>query len=314
MKRPPPVVALLVLAPFIGEVMSTSTPITAFVLPWTFLFEAALYGGGALLVREVVRVKGLGLAGFVALGAAYGIFEEAVLVRSWFDPEFLDAYRDYSRVWQTSLLQAIHLTTFHAAVSIGCSVALVEWLYPSHRARPWAGRRGLGLATAGLVALAALTLLAPEAFFPVRWPQVGVAAALAAGLVVVAPRLPRRWPATGVASRRAFAGAVAACLIAHFALVWSAPALGVPWPWGLGLAVVPLLAGWIVATRLLPGSRADRLSGLVLGLGWPLVLLNLLIASSGRVDCLLAAALAAAGLVWVAARHPAAVLTDGAPR
>ncbi|MFN8195787.1 MAG: hypothetical protein U0R80_16110 [Nocardioidaceae bacterium] len=314
MKQPPPVVALLVLAPFIGEVMSTSTPITSFVLPWTLLFEGALYGGGALLVREVVRSRGWGLAGFVALGAAYGVFEEAVLVRSWFAPEFLEAHRDYSRVWQTSLLQAVHLTAFHVVVSIGCSVALVEWLHPGHRHLPWVGRRGLAVASVGLVALAALSLLAPEAFFPVPWPQVGAAAALTAGLVLVAPRLPRRWPATGAVSRRVFAGAVAACLIGHFALVWSAPALGVPWPWGLGLAAATLLVGWAVATRLSPGSGAERLSGLVLGLGWPLVLLNLLVGLGGRLDCLLTAAVTAVGLVWVARRHSTRVLPADAPR
>ncbi len=313
MKRPPPAAALLVLAPFLGEVMSTSTPITGFVLPWNFLFLAALYGGGALLVREFARRRGLGLAGFVALGAAYGVFEEAVLVRSWFAPEYLDAHRDYSRVWGTSLLQAVHLTAFHVAVSIGCSVALVEWLYPSHRHLPWAGRRGLGVATAGLAGLAALTLLATDAFFPVSWPQVVAAALLTAGLVAISPRLSRRWPTTGGGSRRAFAAIIAACTVAHFAAVWSSPSLGVPWPAGLAMAAAPLLVGWALATRLLPASRADRLSGLVLGLGWPLVALNVLVGLGGRVDCLATATLAAAALVWVAGREPAALpVGDGA--
>ena len=299
--------ALLVLAPFLGEVMSTATPIYAFVVPWNFLFISALYGGGALLVREAMRARGLGLAGVVALAAAYGVFEEAVLVRSWFAPEFLEAHRDYSRVWETSLLQAVHLTAFHVAVSIGCSIALVEWLYPDRRALPWAGRRGLGLAGAGLAALAALTLLAPEAFFPVSWPQVGAAALLVVALVLVAPRLPRGWPTAGGTSRRRYAGAVAACLVTHFVIVWSVPALGVPWPLGLGLAVAPLLVAGVVATRLLPDSTAARHSGLVLGLGWPLVAMNILIGLGGRLDCLVAAAVAAAALVWVARRQPSVV-------
>jgi hypothetical protein len=59
-----------------------------------------------------------------------------------------------------------------------------------------------------------------------------------------------------------------------------------------------------VATRLMPGSTDDRLSGLVLGLGWPLVLMNVLIGLGGRLDCLGTASVATAGLVWVARRHP----------
>lgn len=300
--RPPPAVALVVVAPFVGEVMSTATPINLFVLPWWLAFEAALYGGGALLVRELVRSRGLGLAGFAALGAAYGVFEEAVFVRSWFAPEFLEAHQDYSRVWETSLLQATHLTAFHTAVSIGASIALVEWLYPAQRALPWAGRRALTVAGLVLAALATLSLLVPSAFFPMRWPQVLAAAALTTGLVLVAPRLPRGWPTGRGGTRRRFALMVAASMVAHFALVWSVPALGVPWPIGVGLSVVPLVLGVVTGVRMLPNSATDRFSGLVLGLGWPLVLLNVLVGTSGRLDCLATAVLASAGLVVLARR------------
>src|SRR5439155_879130 len=54
-----PIIALLLLSPICGEVLSGSTPIAMFVNPLTLLFLVGLYGLGALLVRELIRSRGL---------------------------------------------------------------------------------------------------------------------------------------------------------------------------------------------------------------------------------------------------------------
>lgn len=66
-------------------------------------------------------------------------------MRSWFNLHFeADPLSDaYSRIWHTNLLLAVHLTLYHAVVSIGCSVLLVELAFPSRQHRAWCGRRGL---------------------------------------------------------------------------------------------------------------------------------------------------------------------------
>jgi hypothetical protein len=67
---------LYFLAPILGEVFSSNTPPLAFITdPGTFIFEPALYGSGALLIREVARRRGLGWPAILVMGLAYGVLE-----------------------------------------------------------------------------------------------------------------------------------------------------------------------------------------------------------------------------------------------
>jgi hypothetical protein len=143
-----PALAILLLAPFLGEVSSTATPPLDLLLPWNLALMMALYGSGALICRELVRRHRLGLLGLCLLGAAYAVYEEALVDRFWFDQHFQQevGVGAYGRVWQTNLLIASHLTAFHVAVSICSSILLVERMFPAYRERAWAGRRGLTFA------------------------------------------------------------------------------------------------------------------------------------------------------------------------
>jgi hypothetical protein len=151
--------AALLVAPFLGEALSTSTPPLDLLLLWNLGLLAALYGSGAIICREVARRCGLGLASLCVLAAAYAVYEEALIVQFWFDPRYQDrvGVGSYSRVWHTNLLLATHLTAFHVAVSICSSVLLVERLFPAQRERAWAGQRGLALAAVALVLVVPLT-------------------------------------------------------------------------------------------------------------------------------------------------------------
>ena len=106
----PPRSRLYFLAPILGEVFSFNTPPLAFVLdPSKFIFEPALYGSGALLIREVARRRGLGWSAILVMGAAYGILEEGVFIHSWFNPSFegLHSLAVYGRAWDTSWVWAV---------------------------------------------------------------------------------------------------------------------------------------------------------------------------------------------------------------
>ncbi|MBI4943326.1 MAG: hypothetical protein HY830_21475 [Actinobacteria bacterium] len=314
-----PALTLLLLAPFVGEVISTSTSLFALPLPQIGGFAVVLYGGGALLVREVVRRLGLGVTGLLLLGAAYGVFEEALVVRSWFAPEFSGTAADaaYSRVWGTNVDNAVHLTLFHSVVSIWTSITLVELLFPDRRATPWAGRRGLAAAAAGLVVVLALSL-ATDAFFPVPVPQFLAACALTGLLVALALRTRRQvsTPASSMPAASAPAQpparttyrtpaavlVVASATAAHFVLIWSLPRSTVPWPLGLLLALLPLAGAlaWCRRLRLQPPEH--RALAVIVGVLAPLVLLDVLLGLGGRIDLLLTAAISIAGLAWIAAR------------
>jgi hypothetical protein len=150
----PALLTLVVLAPLTAEVLTGSTPILVLLTnPALLLFQCALYGSGVVLVREVVRRRGLGWPSILLLGAAYGILEEALIVSSWFNPNWPDVcvrtvhattgLCDYGRVWGTSLIWALSLTAFHATCSVAIPILLTERLYPERPAQPWLRRPGL---------------------------------------------------------------------------------------------------------------------------------------------------------------------------
>jgi hypothetical protein len=254
---------VLVVAPVFGDVLSTATAPLDLLLPWNLALFVALYGCGALLCREVACRLDLSFAGLCLLGAAYGIYEEALVDRFWFDAEYWDevGIGSYGVVWHTNVLIATHLTVFHTAVSVVASVLVVERLFPSHRGRPWVGRRGLVVAG---VALAATMLAFAEAF---PWPPLPVVAASVALVVAtVAVALTRRSAGQSRAvpppvpePRRRGVGVVAfVATAAHFVLTYAVAETGLPWPAGLAVALAPVVVGVLVVRRLASGDPYGR--------------------------------------------------------
>jgi hypothetical protein len=85
MKRAAPVLALLLLAPWVGEFLLGNISVRR--LP-ALLILALLYGCGALLIREVTRRTGRGWPTILLLGAAYGVIEAGVVDQAMFNPTF----------------------------------------------------------------------------------------------------------------------------------------------------------------------------------------------------------------------------------
>ncbi|MBE3557774.1 MAG: hypothetical protein IMW89_00915 [Ktedonobacteraceae bacterium] len=144
----PAVLTLVFLAPVVGEMLSGSTPPLRFLDPVSLLGLLGLYGGGALVIRELVRRKGLDWRSLLLFALAYGVVEEGLVVMSWFNPGWPDlgqlAY--YGRLFETSWIWAVQLTIYHAVVSIIPPIVLVEILFPRIAARSWLTPRGLKIA------------------------------------------------------------------------------------------------------------------------------------------------------------------------
>ncbi|MFQ5434677.1 MAG: hypothetical protein ACE5FD_07355 [Anaerolineae bacterium] len=134
-----PAVVLFFLAPAIGELVSGSAPPAEFFNPFTLTLLAILYGGGAILARELTHRWGKGWPTLLTLGAAYGIIEEGLMVKSFFDPNWmdLDILGVYGRTLGVNWVWAAELTIYHAVISITIPVMLVELLFPDWRDRPW---------------------------------------------------------------------------------------------------------------------------------------------------------------------------------
>jgi hypothetical protein len=300
-----PVPVILLVAPFFGEGLSGSTPPLDLLLPWNLAFMAGLYGCGALVCREVAHSFGLGFGGLVLLGAAYAVWEEALVDRYWFFPQFWkdSGIGTYSVVWHTNVLLAIHLSVFHTAISICTSVVTVEWLVPRARYRPWVGRPGLVLA--GLV-LAVTPVIYGE--FDQRPPTAVLVAAgvLVAALVLTAflaahlRRAAAPLPRTDKPRPRPGLGSLAfACVLAHWVLTYSVPASGLAWPLGVALSVLPVAAGLSLVRYLaVTGPYGSDGVRVVVGLLSFFVLLDLLVGLLGRYDMVLSALFAA----WLARR------------
>ncbi len=77
---------LFLLSPAIAELLSGSAPPLEFFNPLGFVILASLYGSGAILARELALRWRKGYLSLLLLGAAYGVIEEGLIVKSFFDP------------------------------------------------------------------------------------------------------------------------------------------------------------------------------------------------------------------------------------
>lgn len=138
-----PILFLFVLSPAVGELLSGASPPLVFFNPISFLFLGALYGSGALLIREYARRWGKGWRSILLMGAAYGIIEEGILVRSFFNPGWKDLgiLGTYGRWLGVNWVWAEWLTIYHSIFSITIPIFLIELYYPHVRAKPWLSAR-----------------------------------------------------------------------------------------------------------------------------------------------------------------------------
>jgi hypothetical protein len=128
---------LLFLSPVLGELVSGSSPPLEFLSP-NLLGLLALYGCGALLIRDAAIRWDKGWATLLLLGCAYGVFEEGLVVKSWFDPNWVDLGEmgTYGRAGGINWVWAASLTLYHAVVSIALPIFLVGVLFPDLKRTP----------------------------------------------------------------------------------------------------------------------------------------------------------------------------------
>jgi hypothetical protein len=251
MRRIAPALGLFLLAPLVAEFLLGNLPITQ--LP-ALIVLAPLYGGGALLIREVARRTGRGWPSILVLALAYGLLEEGIGTMSLFNPNYV-GLRLLDNGFMPSLGIGLPWTvlvlTLHVVWSIGVPIATVEALTPTRRTEPWLGRIGLavpGLAyLLGLAATTAFSVAVSE--FVASVPQLGLTLASAAGLVAVGltfigPRSPDDPDAAGRVPSAWVVGAAAFVLSSAFKLLpldWS------PWLYvglALGMALLAALGVW----------------------------------------------------------------------
>ncbi|HYB77734.1 MAG TPA: hypothetical protein VEE83_03515 [Thermoplasmata archaeon] len=154
-----PVLALMLLAPGIPELLTGSTPVSELVFnPFGFVvgfsLDVALYGCGALLIREFAVAYHKGWGSILLLGAAYGIAEEGFEVHTFFQPTGspVGALGSYGHLFGVNWLWALALTVFHATYSIALPILLTRLWFPSVKEVRWLDRGAVGLTASVFVA------------------------------------------------------------------------------------------------------------------------------------------------------------------
>ena len=191
MRRYLPVVVLFVLAPIIAELLFGATPLSNID---SFPLGLLIYGGGAVLIRELARRRGPGWGRIALMGAAYGIVEEGLALQSMFDPTLFNAADYGGRLFGVNWIWSEWTVGYHIIWSITAPILLVELLFPTRRAEPWLGRVGVAidgvLYVLGVAAYVAIFrfVVAPDFHAPIVLPIMAVLVVV----VLVAPAL--AWP------------------------------------------------------------------------------------------------------------------------
>jgi hypothetical protein len=254
--KPSPALALFLLSPAIGELLSGSAPPVEFFNPFGFAMLVSLYGSGAVIVRELkVRWK-KGIGSMLLLGAAYGILEEGLMVCSFFNPSWPDLGQlaMYGRWLDINWVWAVMLTFYHAVYSITIPIVLIELAYPQDSGESWVSTRMLKTVFVLLVSVVAIgfVLFALLSSYWPPFPQYLLTVLTMLLFGYAAYKLSDEWGSCGKKplprlSLTWTAGAVGTFVF--FFGFWLMPALIPLWP--VGMLFGPALV--LLYTRLLKG-------------------------------------------------------------
>lgn len=292
LRRHAPALTLFFLAPAIGELLSGSSPPSEFFSPPTLLLLAVLYGGGALLIRELRCRWHKGWPTVMVLGAAYGLVEEGLMVKSFFDPNWVDIglLGSYGRWAGVNWVWASELTLFHAVFSITVPILLTERLFPDRRSDSWVGRRMAVLLGFLLIGDILLGFLALTPYRPPFFPYVLTLAAVPA-LGWAAHHLPvhalPRPPEGSKEPVLRFRVIGLLGTLSLFAVSWAVPNTGAPALLNLWLMAGLPAAVFIAVTAASRGRQLSERQSLGLasgGLGFFILLAPLQQLSKNRAD------------------------------
>ena len=270
-----PALVLFFLSPMTAELLSGSSPPAEFFQPFSLLLLCLLYGSGAILIRELALRWRKGWPSIVVLGAAYGIIEEGLMVKSFFDPQWVDIgpLGVYGRWGGVNWVWALGLTIFHTVWSICIPILLVTLMFPNRANEPWIGRR---MFRALAVLLVADVVLGFTALTPYRPPVVPYLLAVLAAIAlhVVAKRMPAAFrearPINAAVDKPrslAFYAAGLAGAVAFFALLWAVPNTKVGPLADMALMLLLVTMLWFVFRRGSSASRWDARRQLALASG-----------------------------------------------
>lgn len=254
-----PAIGLFFLAPFISEYLLGDFSLTKLGY---LMILAPLYGGGALLIREVVRRSRKGWPTILMLAFAYAVLEEAFTTQTLFNPDYLKLNLHLLKPAYISSLGiggwwTIFVLTLHTVWSISTSIALVEACVPERSTTPWL--RWPGLTVDSILFL--LAVIASTRFqmkndaFRATDMQFVVSGAVVVAAAIVAFLLPARPAGTESAP------APSPLLPGTIALIAGSIFLITPSTWAWGAVAIYIALDLIVIAVVIAMSRRSGWGG-----------------------------------------------------
>ena len=252
--------ALVLSAPVLTEIVSGNTPAHALLDPRVLLFLLVAYSLPLLVIRELAVRQRLSTAGVFLLGLAYGIWNEGLLAQTLLHlqvpmPQF-DRYlyaAGFNFSWSAVILP------WHAFLAILFPLALVPALFPDAARQRWLGKQAFVSLASVLIALELLISI-------LRKPHPQMLACLLAITALVSISFQfRREPVAAGKERRLLAFAFG--ILAYPAFIGGAIALASHRvsPAAYFTAVPAILAGLGVFARLGTLLRPPAQASLALG-------------------------------------------------
>lgn len=138
-----PVLALMLLAPWFAEFSWGGYPVQ--YLPVAVLFVGPMYGGAALLIRELVVRTGRGWPTTLLLAAAFGLAQCAIVDQSLFNPgygRFDFQHPAHIGGIDISIYWLVAFVSGHVVASIAAPLVVVQ-TWSRRPTEPWLSARGL---------------------------------------------------------------------------------------------------------------------------------------------------------------------------
>jgi hypothetical protein len=145
-----PALLLAFLAPMFAEVLPGATRFSSiFVFP----IEMAVWGGGAVLARAIVRKRGLGWWSLLLLGLAVAIAEEFLIQQTSVAPMVIRLKGEtWARAFGINYVYLLWALVYESIWVVLMSTLAVEMVFPRQRKETWLSRAGV-IVTATLFAV-----------------------------------------------------------------------------------------------------------------------------------------------------------------
>jgi len=132
---------LLILAPVIAEVLSGATRLS---ILFVLIPEIMVWGGGALLARELVRRWRAGGTSLLCLGLALSIAEEFIIQQTSIAPMPFPGVQEFTgRYLGVNWLYFLFMLGYESVWVVLVPVQVTELIFPERRESPWLRTRGI---------------------------------------------------------------------------------------------------------------------------------------------------------------------------